>query len=229
MVIAPIELSEFESLTLSDSNSPTHYAVNMHSETPAHRRQRLSPEARQATILECAMHRFGATSYEETSIAHIAADANASVALVHKYFGTKAELYTHALTSTFQELEQRQQQADDAQQCARERVRLMLLSYIELISELPITWAKVFVHPKAEPLLATETRAQHRQREVEFIANLIGGIHGYRDTAALNGFSGFLSSATLAWLDDGRKKEHIYSLVDAALGALQGALGDWRN
>ncbi|WJZ02111.1 transcriptional regulator BetI [Corynebacterium freiburgense] len=224
-----LSASESESLTINDSNSLTHYSVNMPCETTPHGRRRLNPETRKATIMKCAMERFSQSPYEQTSIAQIASDAEASVALVHKYFGTKAELYTATLDSTFAELLRRQQQADDPQQSARERVRIMLLVYIDLVAELPIEWAKIFVSPGAEPALATQTRMHYHQQEVTTIAELIGGIHWYRDEAALHGYLGFLQAATYAWLEAGRQKDHKHALIDATLGALQGALGDWRQ
>ncbi|GAA4787926.1 TetR family transcriptional regulator [Corynebacterium canis] len=201
----------------------------MSDDPPARTRTRLTPEARRAIIINAAKRAFAAAPYEAVSIAQIAHEADSSVALVHKYFSTKAELYTHLLTDTMAELERRRKAADDPQQSARERVRIMLLCYTNMVSELPIDWACVFVHPRPEPALATQARADYQAHNVAIIADYIGGIHNYRDEAALNGFFGFLSTTTLAWLHDGRPADHRHLLIDAALGALQGALGDWRQ
>ena len=49
-----------------------------------------------------------------------------------------------------------------------------------------------------------------------------------RHAYALAGYFGFVDAATLRWLGAGCPEAERYPLVDAALGALQGALGDWR-
>lgn len=201
----------------------------MPDEPAARIRTRLTPEARRAIITSAAQKAFANAAYEDVSVAQIAADSGSSEALVHKYFGTKAGLYTHLLNENFSELHRRHQAADDPQQSARERVRIWLLCYTSIVTELPLEWALVFAHPRPEPALATEARTQHEARVVETIANYIGGTHNFRDIAALHGFCGFLSTATATWLHAGRPEDHRHLLIDAALGALQGALGDWRH
>ena len=61
------------------------------------------------------------------------------------------------------------------------------------------------------------------------LAQVVGGRRGHRDDFALWGYLGFLDDACLRWVRAGCPAEQRHSLVDAALGCLEGALGDWRK
>ncbi|HEY0331301.1 MAG TPA: TetR family transcriptional regulator [Rhodopseudomonas sp.] len=52
-------------------------------------------------ILDAAMLRFSQHSYEETTLREIAADVGVDVALVHRSFGSKEELFTAVLELSF--------------------------------------------------------------------------------------------------------------------------------
>ena len=63
---------------------------------------------------------------------------------------------------------------------------------------------------------------------VAALAEVVGGSRGHRDDFALWGYLGFLDDACLRWVHAGCPDDQRHSLVDAALGCLEGALGDWR-
>ena len=57
----------------------------------------------------------------------------------------------------------------------------------------------------------------------------VGGADDSRTSFALWGYLGFLDDACLRWVHAGCPDDQRHSLVDAALGCLEGALGDWRK
>src|SRR5665648_1078179 len=59
------------------------------------------------------------------------------------------------------------------------------------------------------------------------IADLLARTTAARHEFALWGFFGFLDAACLCWVERGCPDDERVALVDAGLGALEGALGDW--
>jgi len=65
---------------------------------PARRRD---AEATRAAILDAAKQAFARNGFDKTSLRQIAADAGIDVALINRYFGGKAPLFTEALKASF--------------------------------------------------------------------------------------------------------------------------------
>lgn len=192
-------------------------------------RSRMAPEQRQALIISAAIDVFSTSAYEATPLARIAKAAGTSEALIHKYFDNKATLYAQALATTYRELRERQKDADHPEHATRERICTGLLVYLDFLAEQPPGWAAILAHPGNEPQPAVEVRTNAIQDYASTIVDMIGGIHLDRDLYAINGFFGFLAVACLRWIEQGCPDDHQHSLIDAALGGLQGALGDWRS
>lgn len=192
-------------------------------------RSRMAPEQRQALIISAAIDIFSTSAYEATPLAHIAKAAGTSEALIHKYFDNKATLYAQALATTYRELRERQKDADHPEHATRERICTGLMVYLDFLAEQPPGWAAILAHPGNEPQPAVEVRTNAIQDYATTIVDMIGGIHLDRDLYAINGFFGFLAVACLRWIEQGCPDDHRHSLIDAALGGLQGALGDWRS
>ena len=57
----------------------------------------MDPAERRELILSAARRAFASRPYEEVSLAEVAQEAQASEALVHKYFAGKAGLYAQVL------------------------------------------------------------------------------------------------------------------------------------
>ena len=74
----------------------------------------MDPAERRELILSAASRAFASRPYEEVSLAEIAEEAQASEALVHKYFVGKAGIYAQVLQSAVDELAERTRRADDA-------------------------------------------------------------------------------------------------------------------
>lgn len=191
-------------------------------------RRRLSPPARRQAILDAASRRFAVADFSEVSLVEIADDAGASQALVHKYFDGKRGVYREVVGRTLDELAVRQREADGAlppNTSARDRVRTWLLVYLDAIAAEPQVWLATLRHDAADP--ASDMRRGAEAARVEQLRSLLGEHSSLRHDFALWGYFGFLDGACAEWIRRGCPSEQRWSLVDACLGALEGALGDW--
>ncbi|HEX2704370.1 MAG TPA: hypothetical protein VHM65_01320, partial [Candidatus Lustribacter sp.] len=110
---------------------------------------------------------------------------------------------------------------------ARDRVRASLLVYLDHIGERSTGWAAPFLHAGNDPDPAAEVRRQARGASVGRLRALLQPSVAPRHDYALPGFFGFLDGACLEWVRRGCPEHDRHPLVEAALGALEGALGDW--
>lgn len=192
-------------------------------------RQRLDADARRAAILDAARVAFAEATYAEVSVAQIATAAGGSPGLVFHYFTSKAGLYTAVVADTVTRLADRQRAADEAlpaNSSARDRVRTSLLIYLDHVASHPRAWAAPLVDGQ-EPPGALRVRHDARARYVAALRDVLEPADWPRHTYALWGFFGFLDQACLHWVSAGCPEDDRFALVDAALGALEGALGDW--
>ena len=193
-------------------------------------RQRLDEATRRAAILAAAGQAFVDAPYEQVRLAEVARDAGASEALVFRYFGSKADLYAAVVAAAMDRLRARQEEADGrlgAGASTRDRVRSSLLVYLDHIAEGAVGWAAPFLAPGAEPVTAVAARRAERERYVGLLVDLLGVKEWPRHRYAVWGYFGFLDGACLAWVTRGCPEAERHALVEAALGALEGALGDW--
>ena len=191
----------------------------------------MDPAERRELILSAASRAFASRPYEEVSLAEIAEEAQASEALVHKYFVGKAGIYAQVLQGAVDELAERTRQADAALpegSSARDRVRASVLTYLDFIAERSPGWIAYQILAGHEPGEAARVRQEAREAAVKALAEVVGGSRGHRDDFAFWGYLGFLDDACLRWVRAGCPNDQRHSLVDAALGCLEGALGDWR-
>ena len=161
----------------------------------------MDPAERRELILSAARRAFANRPYEEVSLAEVAAEARASEALVHKYFAGKAGLYAQVLQRAADELAER--------------------------SPGWVTYQVLAGHDPGDE--AARVRRQAREAAVAALAEVVGGSRGHRDDFALWGYLGFLDDACLRWVRAGCPDDQRHSLIDATLGCLEGALGDWRR
>ena len=191
----------------------------------------MDPAERRELILSAASRAFASRPYEEVSLAEIAEEAQASEALVHKYFVGKAGIYAQVLQGAVDELAERTRRADDALpegSSARDRVRASVLTYLDFIAERSPGWMAYQILAGHEPGEAARVRQEAREAAVRALAEVVGGSRGHRDDFAFWGYLGFLDDACLRWVHAGCPNDQRHSLIDAALGCLEGALGDWR-
>ena len=191
----------------------------------------MDPAERRELILSAASRAFASRPYEEVSLAEIAEEAQASEALVHKYFVGKAGIYAQVLQGAVDELAERTRQADAALpegSSARDRVRASVLTYLDFIAERSPGWMAYQILAGHEPGEAARVRQEAREAAVRALAEVVGGSRGHRDDFAFWGYLGFLDDACLRWVHAGCPDDQRHSLIDAALGCLEGAMGDWR-
>ena len=129
------------------------------------------------------------------------------------------------------ELAERTRRADDALpegSSARDRVRASVMTYLDFIAERSPGWMAYQILAGHEPGEAARVRQEAREVAVRALAEVVGGSRGHRDDFAFWGYLGFLDDACLRWVHAGCPNDQRHSLIDAALGCLEGALGDWR-
>lgn len=193
-------------------------------------RQRLDPDARRAAILAAAAEAFARDSYSDVTISAIAERAGASDALLYRYFTGKELLYAEVVRLAIEDLLARQAAALAAVPAGapvRDRVRAATIVYLDHIAHHPRAWARPVSGPGSEPDAAVALRAHTRREYVDRLRGLLVPSEQVRHEYALWGYFGFLDAACLRWVDRGCPDDERWSLIDAALGALEGALGDW--
>lgn len=193
-------------------------------------RRRLDPDARREAILVAAAAAFARSAYGEVTVAAVAADVGASEALVYRYFSGKDHLYAEVLRAELADLVARE--ADALAALAegtppRERVRAAVGVYLDTVAAYPNAWAAPLRGTGAEPAAAAAVRRDARRDYVDRLRGLLSPSVTRRHEYALWGFVGFLDSACLRWVEDGCRADDREPVIDAALGALEGALGDW--
>ena len=98
---------------------------------------------------------------------------------------------------------------------------------MDFIAERSPGWVTYQVLAGHEP--GDEAAQVRRQAREAAVAEVVGGSRGHRDDFALWGYLGFLDDACLRWVRAGCPDDQRHSLIDATLGCLEGALGDWRR
>lgn len=193
-------------------------------------RQRLDPDARREAILAAAAAAFGRSAYGEVTVAAVAADADASEALVYRYFSGKDQLYAAVLQAGVEDFVTREADALAALPHGtppRNRVRAAVVVYLDTVAAHPNAWAAPLRGTGTEPAAAAAVRRDARRAYVERLRALLAPSTTRRHEYALWGFGGFLDSACLRWVEAGCAADEREPIIAAALGALEGALGDW--
>lgn len=192
-------------------------------------RRRLDPAERREQILSAASDVFAATPYADASVADVAAAAGVSEPLVFRYFPTKAALVTAVVEAAVERVAARRAAADAALPpgtAARERVRAALEVELDEIASTPASWLATW-HAGTLPAGAADALAAGERDHTAWLRVLLVTSGWRRHDYALTGWPGFVSAACRAWAAQGCPADQRGALVDAALGALEGALGDW--
>ena len=190
----------------------------------------MSTQERRKAMLAGASRAFAAAPYSEVTTAVLAECCEASEGLIFHYFGSKAGLYAAVVGEAIDRLGRAQTEAVELlgpSVSVRDKVRAGLEVYLEHIRTHPEAWAAPLLGGR-EPPEAIEVRARARESYVEALSQTLGVSGWKRHVYAVSGYFGFLDGACLAWVCDGCPEADRYALIDAALGALEGALGDWR-
>lgn len=191
-------------------------------------RQRLDPDSRREAILSAAAPAFSSAPYDEVKIASISKLAGASDALLYRYFTNKEGLYCAALQTALESLGQHHRTVVanlPAGVSIRDRVQLLILVHLEHLAQPHSLLPHGPV--RAEPRAATTLRSENQAEMIDLLRDQLAPSAQDRHEFALRGFIGFLDAAGDHWVSKGCPEDMRWPLIEAALGSLQGALGDW--
>jgi AcrR family transcriptional regulator len=195
----------------------------------APRWNRLEPDERTRQILLVAVRLFGEHSYEQVSIADVAAAAGVARGLVHRYFGSKRGLYLAVVRYVVTPPPLTKVHLPDGDLPARISTSIdWLLTAIEAHSR---TWlaamgaAGVGADPDVHQILdeADEAAAQRVLETVGFL----GSPADYSlAVSAITCFGGMTKAASREWLVRRRlNRDQVHALLsEALLGIVQTAL-----
>lgn len=188
-------------------------------------RRRLSTAERRATILDAARDHFATTTYPDASVPDIAAASGSSQSLVFHYFSSKAGLYASVVENSLRSLIDARLTAASSLNPGhpvRDRVATLLGAHLDALSA-----DHTLIAGAGEPEAVLLHRRAANEDLVEQLRQIIGIGDVARHTWALRGWVGFLDHAGLHWVESGCPEDQRWPLIEAALGALEGALGDW--
>lgn len=193
-------------------------------------RRRLDPTQRRAVIVTAAVQEFAAVGYDGATLTAVAARCESSEALLYRYFPSKAALYAFAVQESLDALSlhiQRLSEAVPAGSSARDRVQAGLVARLEFTATDPLLRATRRGAAAQEPRESLAVRRAHRAAEVEVLTTYLQPQPGARYRFALEGFLGFTDAALDLWVLGGCTDDERWPLIEACLGCLEGALGDW--
>lgn len=186
-------------------------------------RRRLPVEQRRAQILDAAGELFAENGYNAVST-HAVADAlGVSEGLLFHHFPSKAEMYAAVVARRLERLDAAMTRAAaelPPNSSKRDTVRALIITYLDHIAEEPLSWAAVTRGDT--PAEAQFVGIERRDGVVDKLLVLVGD-----RPIAVSGFLGFVQAVCLDWVDAGCPAEAREPIIAAALGALEGALGDW--
>lgn len=190
-------------------------------------RTRLSVAERRHTLIDVASPLFASSSYSEVSTQDIAQAAGVSVGLIFHHFGSKAGLYAAVVAQREEELDAAVAEAVEGlppNTSTRDKVRAAAQVYLDHVAAHPLAWAAVVRGDT--PQEVQFVRIEGRDTGLDKLRALVGA-DGERAAVAVSGFFGFVEAVCLDWADAGCPEDARRPIIDAALGALEGALGDW--
>lgn len=194
-------------------------------------RRRLDPADRAAAILEAASTAFRDHPAPAVSVAQIAEAAGISEALVFRYFGSRAGLHAAVVDRELGELRAAQAEALAALSPgapARDHVRAAFSAHLDHAARFHVS---PYVGRVGEPSEALAARAAACAETTAWLTGLLrpSELHPptVRESYALEAVLGFLDAACARWLLTGGPDDERWPVIEASLGALEGALGDW--
>lgn len=186
-------------------------------------RRRMPVEQRRAQILDVAGALFAENGYNAVSTHAVARACGVSEGLLFHHFPSKAEIYAAVVERRLDRLEEAMHQAAKdvpPNSPKRDTVRALIVTYLDHIEDDPHSWAAVARGDT--PAEAQFVGIERRDGVVDKLIALVGD-----RPIAVSGFLGFVQAVCLDWVDAGCPDDTREPIVAAALGAFEGALGDW--
>jgi len=163
------------------------------------RRTRLSVDDRRAQLLAVCLELIGTRSWDELTMADIAAAAGVSKPLLYHYFSTKTEIYVAAVSAAAAELAN--VTAPDLTLPGRERTRASLNAHLTWIEAHAPSYRAILHGGVSGNREVQSIVERSRAQVVQRITQAIGGRPTPTMRIALRGWIGFLEAASLDWLD----------------------------
>ena len=200
------------------------------SRTDRNPRRRLDPATRQSDILTAAADAFASEPYEQVSMAEVARQAQASEALLYRYFGSKPALYAEVLRTSLQAIENRRRAAVAAlvpKPSARGQLTTAVEVYLDALAERTPAWATAILTGSNDPAEALPVRAEIRDQRLAALRAIAAqqSVSEY----ALQGFLGFVDAACRVWIERGCPEADRAEVAGAAVNALLGPADEGRS
>lgn len=191
----------------------------------SNRRRRLDPDSRQEEILKAALALFADRPADQVSVEEVAAAAAASPALVHHYFGSRAQLVQAVLRATADELIATL--AVDAAAPPAEQLATGLTIYLDYLERHPQSWSALLRagYSAHDPTVAIAAAVDDHALAIALHAVHPRGTPPAALQLALRGWLAFVKDACLRWLQDAalHRVELQQLLAAAFVGCLQAA------
>ena len=199
------------------------------SRTDRNPRRRLDPATRQSDILTAAADAFASEPYEQVSMAEVARQAQASEALLYRYFGSKPALYAEVLRTSLQAIENRRRAAVAAlvpKPSARGQLTTAVEVYLDALAEHTCVGDRD-PHRQQRPGGALPVRAEIRDQRLAALRAIAApqSVSEY----ALQGFLGFVDAACRVWIERGCPEADRAEVAGAAVNALLGPADEGRS
>ena len=174
---------------------------------------RRSGQATRQRILQAAILRFAQHSYESTTLRDIAADVGVDVALVHRAFGSKEDLFSSAIDAALDDSFRQATEAQDLAAAIAERAfKPRIDAQMMIVDPLDIL-VQSLSSPRAKPIV----RELFQRRLLQPLSERLGAEGATRAAMALSCFT------SLAILRD---VLGVHALQDDGRGAVRQLLED---
>lgn len=174
---------------------------------------RRSGQATRQRILQAAILRFAQHSYESTTLRDIAADVGVDVALVHRAFGSKEDLFSSAIDAALDDSFRQATEAQDLAAAIAERAFKPLIDAQMMIVDPLDILVQSLSSPRAKPIV----RELFQRRLLQPLSERLGAEGATRAAMALSCLTG------LAILRD---VLGVHALQDDGRGAVRQLLED---
>lgn len=185
--------------------------------------KRLDTETRRSHLIAVGLELFGATPYDQVSMADVARSASVSEGLAYHYFSSKRDLFVSVVNRVLEDLLEATRVRATAQS-PRERLDAGLGAHVSFAERFPQAYSMVVQGGSGVDREVRELCEQARWAGLEEIIRSSGiADPSPRLKVALRGWSGFQEGAIIEWLKrrDLEESELVDLLADALMAAVE--------
>jgi AcrR family transcriptional regulator len=185
--------------------------------------KRLDTETRRSHLIAVGLELFGATPYDQVSMADVARSASVSEGLAYHYFSSKRDLFVSVVKRVVEDLLEATRARATAQS-PRERLDAGLGAHVSFAERFPHAYSMVVQGGSGVDREVRELCEQARWAGLEEIIRSSGiADPSPRLKVALRGWSGFQEGAIIEWLKrrDLEESELVDLLADALMATVE--------